>query len=79
MFNNKTYDIMKWVALIVLPALAVLYTTLAQIWGLPYGAEVSETIMAIDLFMGALLGISNVRYNALQDDSSNETEEVDNE
>lgn len=60
--KNKTYDVLKYIAQIVLPALAVLYTTLSQIWGLPYGEAISATIMAVDLFLGALLKISSNNY-----------------
>lgn len=61
--NNKTYDILKWIAQIVLPALATLYFAIASIWGLPYAEEIVGTITAIDAFLGALLGISSYRYN----------------
>lgn len=61
--NNKTYDILKWVALVVLPALAALYSALALIWGLPYGEQISGTIAAIDAFLGAILGISSIQYS----------------
>ena len=60
--NNKVYDILKWVALIFLPALGTLYFALSGIWGLPYGEEIVGTITAIDAFLGALLGISNINY-----------------
>lgn len=61
--NNKTYDIMKYVAQIVLPACGTLYFALAQIWGLPYGQEVVGTITAFDTFLGAILMISTAKYN----------------
>lgn len=61
--KNKTYDILKFIAQIVLPALATLYFTLATIWALPYGAEVEGTIIAVDTFLGVLLGISTNQYN----------------
>lgn len=61
--DDKTYDILKFVALIVLPALGTLYFTLSGIWGFPYGQEVVGTLTAIDTFLGALLGISANRYN----------------
>jgi hypothetical protein len=61
--SNKIYDILKWIALVVLPALGTLYFALAQIWGFPYGAEIVGTITAIDAFLGALLGISTTIYN----------------
>lgn len=60
--SNKTYDVLKYIAQIVLPAAAVLYTTLSQIWNLPYGEAIPATIMAIDLFLGALLRISSKGY-----------------
>jgi hypothetical protein len=62
MMSNKVYDILKWIALIALPAVATLYFAIAQIWGLPYGEQVVGTITAIDTFLGALLGISNHNY-----------------
>ena len=61
--SNKTYDILKYVAQIVLPALGTLYFALASIWGLPYGEQIVGTITAIDCFLGALLGISTKLYN----------------
>lgn len=61
--SNSTYDILKWVAQIVLPAIATLYFALSKIWGLPYGTEVVGTITAIDAFLGALLGVSTIQYN----------------
>lgn len=61
--SNKLYDALKWVALILLPALATLYFALSGIWGLPYGEQIVGTITAIDAFLGALLGISTAKYN----------------
>ena len=60
--NDKTYDVLKRIAMIVLPAVATLYFTLASIWGLPYGEQIVGTITAVDTFLGALLGISNAKY-----------------
>lgn len=60
---NKVYDILKWIAQILLPALATLYFALAQIWGFPYGEEIVGTISAIDVFLGVCLGISTMQYN----------------
>jgi len=62
MLNNRIYDVLKYIAQIVLPAIATLYFALSQIWGLPYGEEIVGTITAVDCFLGALLGISNVQY-----------------
>lgn len=60
--SNKTYDILKWIAMYFLPALGTLYFALAGIWGLPFGEEVVGTITALDTFLGVILGISNARY-----------------
>ena len=61
--SNKVYDILKYIAQIVLPALGTLYFALAKIWGFPYGAEIVGTISAVDAFLGALLKISTDQYN----------------
>lgn len=60
--SNKTYDLLKWIALVVLPASGTLYFTLSGIWGLPYGEQIVGTITAVDTALGALLGISNAQY-----------------
>lgn len=61
--SNKTYDILKYIAQIALPALGTLYFALSQIWGLPYGEEIVGTITAVDACLGALLGLSTIQYN----------------
>lgn len=66
--NNKVYDILKYVAQIVLPALGTLYFALASIWGLPYGEAIVGTITAVDTFLGALLQISTVKYNKAEEE-----------
>ncbi len=60
--SNKSYDLLKWVAQILLPAAATLYVAVAGIWGFPYAKEIAGTISAVDLFLGALLGISSMNY-----------------
>lgn len=61
--SNKTYDTLKWIAQILLPAIATLYFAIAQIWGLPYAEQIVGTITAVDAFLGAVLGISTKFYN----------------
>jgi hypothetical protein len=61
--SNKTYDVLKFVAQVVLPAAGTFYFALSGIWGLPYGEQVVGTITAADAFLGALLGISSMNYN----------------
>lgn len=60
--SNKTYDIIKWVVMIVLPALSALYVGLGGIWCWPYIEQVAGTISCITVFLGALLGISSASY-----------------
>ena len=60
--ENETYDILKAVAQIWLPAIATLYFALAKIWNLPYGTEIVGTITAVDAFLGAVLKISTDTY-----------------
>ena len=60
--NSKIYDVLKWIALVVLPAIGTLYFALSSIWGLPYGEQIVGTITAVDTFLGAILGISSIQY-----------------
>jgi len=60
--SNETYDILKFIAQIVLPALGTLYFALAGIWGLPYGEQIVGTVTAVDAFLGAVLKISTDAY-----------------
>ena len=62
-FPDKIFDILKWIALVVLPAVAALYGALAGIWGWPYAEQIVYTITAVDAFLGALLGVSTIQYN----------------
>ena len=61
--SNKVYDVLKWIAMYLLPAFGTLYFALASIWGLPYGEQIVGTITAIDTFLGVILGISTAQYN----------------
>ena len=62
--SNTTYDTLKWVALVALPALQVFWLTVGKVWGFPYLTEIGATIGATGLFIAALLGLSNRTYNA---------------
>ena len=61
--SNKVYNVLKWIAMYLLPAAGTLYFALAGIWGLPYGEQIVGTITAVDTFLGVLLGISTAQYN----------------
>lgn len=62
---DELYDGLKWIAQIFLPALATLYYALSTIWGLPYAEQVVGTIVAIDTFLGILLGLWSSNYQKL--------------
>lgn len=61
--SNKLYNIIKWIAQILLPAVGTLYFGLSGIWGFPYAEQVVGTITVVDTFLGVLLGISTYNYN----------------
>lgn len=60
--SNKLYDILKWCAILFLPALAILIKTVFAIWQIPFGEQISGTIIALQVFLGAILGVSSMRY-----------------
>ena len=60
--SNKAYDVLKWIAMVALPALGTFYFALAGIWGFPYGEQVVGTIVATETLLGTLLQISNSKY-----------------
>ena len=63
---DKVYDVLKAIAMIILPALGTLYFALAGIWGWPYAEQIVGTITAIDTFLGVILGISTMQYKKTQ-------------
>lgn len=63
---DKVYNVLKWVCMILLPAIATLWFALGKIWGFPYLAEIEATIIAVDTFLGALIGISTLQYSKLE-------------
>lgn len=63
LMSDKTYDIMKWIVQYILPGLGVLYAIIAGVTGLPYAEVVLAIVMAVDWFLGIILGISTKQYN----------------
>jgi len=61
--SNRLFDVLKWVAILFLPALAILIRTVFAIWKIPYGEEISSTVVALQVFLGAILGVSTLNYN----------------
>lgn len=63
MIPDKVYDVLKWVAIVALPALATFVAIISKIWGwADLGVMISQTITAVAVLLGALLGISAVQY-----------------
>ena len=61
--SNKTYDVLKWIALVALDAIGLFYKTIGGIWGLPFGDEVLATCAAVSLLIGTLIGVTSAQYN----------------
>ena len=61
--SNRCYDILKWICMICIPALATAYVGLAAIWGWPYAEAIAKTAAVVCTLLGALLGISTAQYN----------------
>lgn len=59
---NNVFDILKWIAILFLPALVILVRTVFAIWQIPYGEQISATIGAFQIFLGAILGVSSIQY-----------------
>ena len=67
--KNSVYDALKYIAQILIPAIATLYFSVSQIWGLPYGEQIVGTLTAVDAFLGVCLGISSDNYHKSIGDS----------
>ena len=63
MMSNKVWDVLKWVAIILLPALAKLVESSFNLWGIPYGTQIASQIIYIQVFLGAILCVSDIQYN----------------
>lgn len=61
-FNNKLYDVLKWIGRYLLPSLGALYFAIAEIWNLPLGPEICATCTALTVALNTLLGISSENY-----------------
>ena len=67
--NNKWYDVLKWIAIVALPALSTFIVVISKIWGwADMGSMVAQTITAIAVLLGALLGISHIQYSKGSDE-----------
>ena len=76
--NNKTYDILKWICLVVFPGFGALWTTLSDLWGFGYAVQVAGTLDALGVFLGALIGISGIKHaNTSKKKSTKTTKKTD--
>ena len=64
--NSKTYDVLKYIALIVLP-LSALVSSIGEIWNIPVLKYVSLTLIAIDTFLGAIIDHSARKWQEVND------------
>lgn len=75
--SNKTYDILKQIALWAVP-LSVFIASLGNIWGLPYAEQISATLAAVDVLIGAIISVSSKMYHAQEmEDPIEDLEEED--
>ena len=69
MLSDKWYDILKWCSIICLPALSTFIVVISKIWGWPdMGSMIAQTITAVAVLLGSLLGVSSLRYGKESDD-----------
>lgn len=73
--SNKLYDVLKWITMVVLPALGTLYFALAGIWGFPYAEQIGGTVTALVTFLGVLLGISSSQYKKKNSEEQEQDQE----
>ena len=78
MMSNKTFDYLKWFALVFVPALEVLILTVGKIWDTAYYVEIAQTVAACGVFLAALLGYSNQKYyKSLGEHEADDPEEME--
>ena len=65
--TNKTYDILKIIALLVLP-ISEFIGSLSSIWGFEYGQQVVATLVALDVLLGYIVKIASDEYNKKQEE-----------
>lgn len=82
---DRVYDVLKWVAIIALPAFSIFYARIGAVWQLPYTEQICETLDAVAVLLGALLCVSAIQYatdkaaqGQKQDHSADLLAEVDN-
>ena len=64
--NDRVYDILKYISIIGLPAFVVAIPKIFEIWGIPYGQQIADTLNVLAVLLGSLLITSTISYNAEQ-------------
>lgn len=72
--SNNIYNILKWITLVVIPALTTAYVGLSAVWGWPYATEIAKTSAVVCTLLGALLGISTASYYKDESQSGSDSE-----
>jgi hypothetical protein len=62
--SNKTYDILKIVAIVILPLISAVYVALSKIWGFGFGREIDQTIQIIIAAINTILGVALVKSSS---------------
>jgi len=72
--NNKIYDVLKYISVIGVPAVVLFINTLGQIWNWQHTTEITATISAIGVLIGALIQLSSAKYKKSQNNENEEEE-----
>ena len=75
--NDRVYSVLKYITMVVLPALTTLWLAVGSIWHLPYVEPIGATLSAVTVFLGAILGISTSLYN-IREQRKDELAEMQN-
>lgn len=67
--SDKVYNVLKWIALLALPALATFWGVIGKVWDLPYTMQIVTTITALATLIGTLIGVSTISYNKDKEDA----------
>lgn len=63
LLSDKVYEVLKWLCVLALPAVAEFIEGLFPLWGIPYADPIGHTIRLVSLLIGVLIGISTIDYN----------------
>lgn len=73
--DSKVYEVLKWIALVALNSIGLLYKTLADVWGFPFGEQIQDTCAALAICLGTLIGVSSIAYRKFLAENENDEAE----